>query len=558
LPQSDDSLLDRDDLRVLVATGRELAAQVNLRPLVQAILEHATRLTDSPAGSVLLYDERRDRLYFAHAVGPDAALVIEQWGEQSAAGVPVGRSKAGEVFRTGRSEMVDAVPEDPNHFKDVDAETASATQSMVCVPLSVGEQRVGVVQILNKRTGRYTDRDRVLLERFADQAAVAIRNARLIEELVAHMGLYQTRGTQDPLALIAELNRPAHAEHLSVLFADMRGFSILSQSLDRPERTQALLNEFLSTIATAVLDEGGIVNKFLGDGLLAFFRNDDYARRAVRAALVMVRGFDTLKKGWDYTINVPIQFLDIGVGIATDDVVLGAIGSGPVRDFTAIGSGVNLSAHLMDSARDGRRILVDKVTYNAARELIRAEGARAERITVPGPGRSVHPYECYHITTQRATRRPSATAAAASAIFVSYSHKDATYLELFRRHMKPYLEASRLVLWDDASIRPGDRWQDSIDRALGEARAAVLLVSPDFLFSDFITSHELPRLLDAAAQRGLRIFWIPISASAYEVTEIRAYQALHDPGRPIDGLEPAEQNSALVRICRSIAETIDV
>ena len=90
------------------------------------------------------------------------------------------------------------MPNDLNHFKGVDEATRRATASMVCVPLVAVSRRthepraLGVVQILNKRSGNYSLRDRLLLERFADQAAVAIENAILVGELFAHMGLYST------------------------------------------------------------------------------------------------------------------------------------------------------------------------------------------------------------------------------------------------------------------------------------------------------------------------------------------------------------------------------
>jgi len=162
------------------------------------ILEEATRLTGSPDGSVILHDERRNCLYFADAVGQDANLLLEQWGKNSALSIPLVGSKAGQVFTSGMSQIVDAVVNDPNHFKGIDKDIRRQTASMVCVPLitssiqSGNSRIIGVIQILNKFDGNYTQRDKVLLERFADQAAGALENANLISDLFAHMGLYAT------------------------------------------------------------------------------------------------------------------------------------------------------------------------------------------------------------------------------------------------------------------------------------------------------------------------------------------------------------------------------
>ena len=113
-----------------------------------------------------------------------------------------------------------------------------------------------------------------------------------------------------------------------------------------------------------------------------------------------------------------------------------------------------------------------------------------------------------------------------------------------------------MTVWDDTMIRAGDQWRAQIDQALGSARVAVLLVSPNFLDSDFIAANELPPLLDAARAKGTRILWIPVSASSYDVTPIEQFQAACNPSYPLDGLSVAERNKVMVGIARKIKEAI--
>ena len=87
---------------------------------------------------------------------------------------------------------------------------------------------------------------------------------------------------------------------------------------------------------------------------------------------------------------------------------------------------------------------------------------------------------------------------------------------------------------------------------MAAARVGVLLVSPNFLASDFIAEKELPPLLQAAEKDGLTIVWVPISASAYKKTLIADSQAAYDPATPLDSLSDADQNKALVEICDKI------
>jgi hypothetical protein len=87
-----------------------------------------------------------------------------------------------------------------------------------------------------------------------------------------------------------------------------------------------------------------------------------------------------------------------------------------------------------------------------------------------------------------------------------------------------------------------------IQGALTATKVAVLLVSPNFLGSDFIADHELPPLLNAAEKEGLVILWVYLSSCLYDETEIKDYQAAHNISKPLDSLTPAEQGSVLTHV----------
>lgn len=142
-------------------------------------------------------------------------------------------------------------------------------------------------------------------------------------------------------------------------------------------------------------------------------------------------------------------------------------------------------------------------------------------------------------------------------IFISYSHHDKLWLDQLKTHLRPYVRAGTLNIWDDSKIKAGSNWREDIRRMLSTSRAALLLVTPHFLASDFITDHELKPIVEAAKKDGLILFWIAVESSAFEITDLNSYQALNDPNRPLNSLDDHEQNLALVEICARIGSVIN-
>jgi hypothetical protein len=141
-------------------------------------------------------------------------------------------------------------------------------------------------------------------------------------------------------------------------------------------------------------------------------------------------------------------------------------------------------------------------------------------------------------------------------VFISYSHRDRKWVVELRKSLD-ILERQQVVrIWADTAIKPGVEWLKAIEDALGSARLALCLVTPDFLHSTFITQVEVPALLEAAHRRGCEIFWVAVSFSVVAHTPLGRYQAVNDPQQPLDTLSKPRRNKVMVQIYEQVKEAV--
>jgi TIR domain len=143
-------------------------------------------------------------------------------------------------------------------------------------------------------------------------------------------------------------------------------------------------------------------------------------------------------------------------------------------------------------------------------------------------------------------------------VFISYSHKDAKWLEKLKQFLRPLEDKELIRVWDDTEIRPGSDWLGEISKALESARVAVFLLTQNFLDSPFIREKELPVLIEAAKNRGCLIFWIAVSSSTFEDSPLAKFQGAIPPNAPLDLMSDAEQSKVLTDIYRKMKAAVSV
>lgn len=143
-------------------------------------------------------------------------------------------------------------------------------------------------------------------------------------------------------------------------------------------------------------------------------------------------------------------------------------------------------------------------------------------------------------------------------VFVSYSHADSDHLQRLKVHLRPLERQSLVDVWSDTKIKAGQQWRKEIESALGRAAVAILLISADFLASDFVADNELPPLLEAAQSDGVKILPIILKPCAFtSVPSLSQFQAINDPIRPLISMDESQREQIWVNLAQTTKEAID-
>jgi signal transduction histidine kinase len=159
----------------LIEISRDLASTLDLDTLLDDIVHASADITHAEAASILLYDDTARQLYFQVATnidGPTMRGLV----------VPLDKSIAGWIVTNRKSVRIDDAHKDERHFSDVEQTIGYSTKSLLGIPLITKNKVVGVLEVLNKKRGRFTDPDESMLTVLGAQAAVAIENARLFQQ----------------------------------------------------------------------------------------------------------------------------------------------------------------------------------------------------------------------------------------------------------------------------------------------------------------------------------------------------------------------------------------
>ena len=374
----------REQQRAISDVLRAVARSAGVQPVLDEVVEACERLCRADYGALYLLE-----IGLLHVVAHHTDAEGAEWDRQHPHALD--RTTA-----AGRA----ALTREPVHIPDIrdDAEyvyggPTEYYRSLIGVPIMVEDDLIGVVVLVRREPQPFTDEHIALVQTFADQAAIAVANARLIEaverqrtELARFVSpqvaeLLSSRDGEQVLA--------GHRAYISCLFCDLRGFTAFAETA-APEELFDVLREYHAALGELIPAHEGTLEHFAGDGVMVFFNDPlavaDHELQAVRFAVAAQERVAQLTGVWR---KRGIE-LGLGIGIEAGYATIGRIGFEGRYDYGALGPVTNLASRLSTQAAAGQ-ILIGQRLFAAVEETV--ETAPAGNLELKGFARPVAAYE---------------------------------------------------------------------------------------------------------------------------------------------------------------------
>jgi class 3 adenylate cyclase len=360
----------------------------DLQAVFETVAESSVRLCGADRAFIFRFDGEVLRM----AVAYNSSAEFAEWvaNHPIRPGRHSGSARAALERRTIHVPDVLADPEYTYGAKDVEP-----IRTILGVPILRGDDLLGVMMIYRLEVRPFTDKQIALVETFADQAAIAIENVRLLDELRERTNQLEARSQEvlnlnrqlevrvaDQVGEIERMGRlrrflppqvadlivasgsekqlESHRREITALFCDLRGFTGFSESAD-PEDVMALLREYHAAIGDSIVKYSGTLERYAGDGVMVVFNDpvpvENPALQAVLMALEMREAIGALTETWRRWGHD----IGFGIGIAHGFATLGTIGFEGRFDYAAIGTVSNVASRLCDEAKPGQILISPRV-----------------------------------------------------------------------------------------------------------------------------------------------------------------------------------------------------
>lgn len=304
--------------------------------------------------SVMLLDEQTQTLHIV------SASLMKNLPNRPPILLKRGEGIAGKVVETGKTLYIQDVTKDPNFSN----RGTNQEGSLACVPIITEGRSVGVINFRDNVPGCFGPNDLRFFELIADQLSITTSLVRTYQDLLElekkrmNLSRYFSRGLAEHLVADDRMTGLGGQKKIvTVVFADITSFTTLLDS-NPVEQVVEVLNRFFETVVPVIFKHGGMLDKFLGDGVMAVFGIPDETDmdpvKAIHCAVDIQQGVNELK---EKLVADGLFAIEVCIGISTGLVVAGNIGSQEQMNYTVIGEPVNLAQRLESISSPGEIIV---------------------------------------------------------------------------------------------------------------------------------------------------------------------------------------------------------
>jgi class 3 adenylate cyclase len=385
----------RQSLEQQTATAEVLGvisrSRFELQPVLQSVVDTASRLCRAKVSGIWRLEGGRYRLA---AVDYGTLYPAYDETQRQALISPGPGTLVGRAAMNRQVVQIEDAWTDPL-YEEKESAKLGGVRSMIGVPLMREGEPIGVLGLARTQVEAFAERDVELVRTFADQAVIAIENARLLNELrertdqlqaqskeLAELNQQLEHRVSDQVGEIERVSRlrrflppqvadlivasgsekqlESHRREITALFCDLRGFTGFSESAD-PEDVMTLLREYHQALGASIIKYSGTLERYAGDGVMVVFNDpvpvENPALQAVLMALEMREAIGALTETWRRWGHE----IGFGIGIAHGFATLGTIGFEGRFDYAAIGTVSNVASRLCDEAKPGQILISPRV-----------------------------------------------------------------------------------------------------------------------------------------------------------------------------------------------------
>jgi adenylate cyclase len=356
-------------LTLLYQVSRALGDKATVDDVTQCVLDLVLQIDGAERGYAMLLTEESLRAAPAGSESYSFLPAILRYRQTPKAAAPqmvLSQAIIQQVMQSKGPLLVTDAQQDAR-FTGSESMAISGMQSAMCAPLASRDRLFGLLYVDNlSKRGTFLQEDLEVFAVIAAQAGLVIDQVmaksevkRQGVELSALERFLSPAISRKVRADPAGIRLGGESQRITLLFADVRGFTTMAEKM-KPREAVEVLNEFFERMTKVIFEHDGTLDKYLGDGVMALFgaplalQND--AEAAVRAAVGMQKSLAELNKISD---KAP---LNIGIGIHTGEAVVGYLGTEHRMDYTAIGDTVNVASRLTSQAGPGQ-IVISSATH---------------------------------------------------------------------------------------------------------------------------------------------------------------------------------------------------